>query len=74
MLIEICVEAMDGFFSFIICYIICVWLLVVCVVFGVRFFIGFIGLFDCANPTNPTVSTRPTRSPEPSKPIGSSDG
>ena len=48
---------MDGFFSFIFCCIICVWLLVVCVVFGVRFLVGFIGLFDCANLTNPTVST-----------------
>ena len=57
MLIEICVEAMDGFFSFIICYIICVWLLVVCVVFGVRFLVGFIGLFHCANPTNPITQT-----------------
>jgi hypothetical protein len=66
------VGAVDGFF-FCSC-IICVWLLVVCVVFGVRFLVGFIGLFDCANPTNPSVSTRPTRSPEPSEPIGSSDG
>jgi hypothetical protein len=36
----------------------------------VGFLDGVIELFECANPTNPTVSTRPTRSPEPSEPIG----
>ena len=50
-------------------------LIVICFMFlVVRFLVGFIGLFDCANPINPTLSTRPTRSPEPSEPIGSSDG